>query len=187
MTGDDGFRPIGVEAPGGQRGRGGERPQECRRQHRSLKTLTYQAEQRFGRECEKVVETTAWPAVEGAVGVAVVRPEFGRRSVEVAPDDRRVTVVEGVGDGGLRVDPPEAVSAPVDRAHERRRDGQRVDGGAEVVNGSGGVGEGSGRSSDLVVGLEDQHRSFGPCEGDRTGQPIGPGSNDDDVMHSSKT
>ena len=129
----------------------------------------------------KLVEATDQRAEDTSPGLPVrSQPRAGL--VERADQDPRRTVVQGVREVDLGVPPDEAVLGQRERGQERRRDGERVHGGADVVQEAGqGQLRGAGAAADRVLALEHRDRPARLRERDRGGQPVGTGADDDRV------
>ena len=90
----------------------------------------------------------------------------------------------GCASGARRLDPLDAVLGERHRAHERRRDPERVDRRARVVPEAGERQLlGAKPAADRVAPLEHEHRAAGAREHDRRRQAIGPGTDDDRIVH----
>ncbi len=114
------------------------------------------------------------------------RPSAPPRPAAVAGhgplEDHGPAAVERVGDRRVGVDQLDAAGREVDRPEERRGEGQRQDRRADVVaepgqRQLGGPGPAAGR----VGGLVDADRAPGTGQGDRRGQAVGPGADDDGI------
>ncbi len=79
---------------------------------------------------------TREPSKEALVGRSIA-PECGCRRVDGALDDRGRPIVERVGQHGGRLNPFEAMLIEREGPEKRRRDGKRMDRGADIVNKTG--------------------------------------------------
>ena len=114
--------------------------------------------------------------------LVLAEPAHGR--VRRALEQGRGSVVERVRERRRRLDPLEAVLRERQRAEERRRDAERVDRRADVVDESRQRQLGRARAAAHGVGrLEHAHRDPGPRQHDRRRQPVRPGADDDRVRH----
>ncbi len=105
-----------------------------------------------------------------------------RRRAHRAFQDGRPTIVERVRERSVRLDQLDTAGGEIDRCEEGRADRQRQDRRADIVAKSGerqlgGPGATARRRRCLV----DPDRSPGPRQGDRRGQTVRPGPDDDRI------
>ncbi len=110
---------------------------------------------------------------EGAPGLAV-GPETGGGGVEGALEQNGGAVVQGMGEGRIRVDPFQTEAGQGKQLKTGRADGQGVDGGADVVNeaGQGKLG-GAEAASELRGLLQHLHGMAGAGQQDGRAQAVG--------------
>ena len=129
--------------------------------------------------CERPHERAIGVAV--AVAVAVAVEAVGRLVDRTVQRDRRA-VVERMRDRDLGVGEREPVLGQRQAAQERRRERERVDGGAHVVAESGqGQLRAAEAAADRRRGLEHEHRAARLGERDRRRQAIRPRADDDRI------
>jgi hypothetical protein len=105
----------------------------------------------------------------------VVLAERGHRRLGRALEQDRGSVVERVGDRGGRLDPVEPVLGERQRPKQRRRDPERMDRRADVVDEARQRQLGRAASaSDRVGCFEDAHRAAGAGEHDRCRKAVRP-------------
>ena len=113
-----------------------------------------------------------------------VRPQGCGRLVDRSLDECRSPVVEGMADRRIGLDDLDATRRKVDRAEERRGEGQRQDRRADVV---AVAGErqflGPRPTPDRRGRLVDVDGSAGAGEGDGRGEPVGARPDDDRIRH----
>jgi hypothetical protein len=96
---------------------------------------------------------------------------------EVAFENHGGAIVEGMSERGGGVNPFEAVGGERERGEEGRGGGERMDGGAEVVEKAGqGEREGAGGAARLGLGFEDLDPQAGGSEDDGRGEAVGTGA-----------
>ncbi len=166
-------------------------PGEHRRRRRGPRTETGQRDQVRGevQRAEQVLEQrlrVGDERREQPPPPGVVVAETGRGSFRRALEQDRGPVVERVRERRGRLDPLDAVLRERQRAKERRRDPERVDRRADVVDEARQRQLGRPRASaNRVGGLEDAYSDTGPRQHDRRGEPVRPGTDHDRVRHGS--
>ena len=112
---------------------------------------------------------------EQAAPGGTVNAQFCSRALEVAVGEYCGGVVQRLRVGHGRGDEVDAAGGQVEGAEEGTRDGQWVDGGAQVVGEAGGQAqvEGAGAAAGGGLRFEDEDSQARTCQGDRGGQPVG--------------
>ena len=119
---------------------------------------------------------------EAPPGPAIRAAEPARRGGHRSLEDDGPAAVERMGDRGVRVDELDAAGGEVDRPEERRGERQRQDRRADVVAEPGeGQLRGPRPAAGLGRGLVDADRAPGTGQGDRGGEAVRPGPDDDRV------
>jgi len=146
-------------------------------------------EQGVGRKRQGLEDIPQKPLValrEGAdeppVCPAVGAETLGRL-LERAVQAQGPAALEGMGKGDLGVDPFETEPLEPELTEEGRREGQGMDGGADVVDEAGErEGGRAGAAADRVRRLHEQDVPETPCERYGRGQAVGPGAHDDGIV-----
>ena len=176
-AGEEGPGLRGPEPRGEHRGRQSGPEPEPRHPH----GVTGPAQDRSEDVAGQLVEATGQRPEDAAPGRPVAaEPRAGL--VQRADHDARGSVVQRVCEVDLGKPPDQAVLGQRQRAQVRRRDAERVHRRAHVVEKTGhGQLRGAGAATDRVLALEHRDRPARLCEGDRGGQPVGTGADDDGV------
>jgi hypothetical protein len=113
-----------------------------------------------------------------------VLPERGRRAVDVAGQRADPAAVEGVRALDLGVPPPQALGFESETRQERRRYGERMEGGTHVVDKSRQGQLSTARApADLLVGLDEVNTKAFARDGDGCCEAVRTGPDDDRVDH----
>ena len=120
-------------------------------------------------------------AVETPVCISVA-PEPGGRCADIALQYRSAIPSQRMREGDLRMDHLEPVLRQRKAAEERRREDQRMDRGADVMDEPGTGQLGRPRSpTDLSVALDQEDRRALSSQGHRRGKAIGARTDDDRI------
>lgn len=108
-----------------------------------------------------------------------VPAERGLGVVEITLEGDGRAVVEGMGERGRRVNPPEAVGMQRQGRKERRTGGERMDSRSEIVEEAGeGELKGAGGAARLRFGLEDVDAKASLRKDDGGGEAVGASADD---------
>lgn len=143
---------------------------------------------REGEGAEQVVEEGGGFVGEGGeyglVLVGVVIGEGGDGVGDGSGHDGGATVVEGMGEGEVRVDPLEAEVFEGEGAEEGGGGREGVDGGADIVGeaGEGEVGIAAHAAAGGIAGFDEKGGAVFLGQGDGGGEAVGAGADDDGVV-----
>src|SRR6185369_12642460 len=119
---------------------------------------------------------------EASPSPAILSAETACGGADRSLEDHSPPAVERMRDRGVRVDEFDAVCGQVDRLEERRRDGEWQDRRADIVAEPGeGQLRGPRPATGLGGGFVDADRASGTGKGDRGGEAVRSGTDDDRV------